>query len=407
MAARIHSRSPVAVLAHGGGPTHVINATLAGVIEECRRHPEIGALYGARHGIVGVLKQEFLDLSRQDPAVVSRVACAPGSALGSCRHKVTPPEVERILAVFRAYNVRYFFYNGGNDSMDTALRVRQLAREAGYELSVIGIPKTIDNDLAETDHCPGYGSAARFVACAVRDIGEDNRALPSPVTVVEVMGRNAGWLVAAASLARREPGDAPHLIYLPERPLAAGQLLADVQRVHQRLGRAVVAVCEGQRDEKGELFGADRVSADGFQHRLAGNLGHRLAQLITERLKIRARSEKPGLLGRSSAAFVSVTDRREAHLCGRAAVRAALQGATGKMITLVRQAGLLYHSTIGLADLDKVANIERLFPTEWIHPDGNDVRPAFLDYAAPLAGKIEPHARLNEALATPQVTIEL
>jgi 6-phosphofructokinase len=388
--------SGAAVVAHGGGPTQVINASLAGVIEERRRHAEITALYGARHGILGVLNDDFLDLDRQDADVVDVLARTPGSALGSCRRKVSSADFERILAVFRAHNVRYFFYNGGNDSMDTAAHVARLARETQYDLRVIGIPKTIDNDLAETDHCPGYGSAARFIACAVRDIGADIRELPSRVTVVEVMGRNAGWLVAATALARKDPDDPPHLIYLPEHPIGAGQFLADVEGVYRRLGHATIAVCEGQTDDKGEPFGADLVASDGFAHQLTGNLAHVLAQLITRRLKLRARSEKPGLLGRTSPAFVSPTDQAEARLCGREAVRAAVSGQTGSMVTLLREPGPVYRCSTGLAPLEVVANTERLLPKDWIHPSGHDVRPEFLSYVAPLAGEIEPRARLRE-----------
>ena len=388
--------SGAAVVAHGGGPTQVINASLAGVIEERRRHAEITALYGARHGILGVLNDDLLDLDQQDGDVVDMLARTPGSALGSCRRKVSSADFERILAVFRAHNVRYFFYNGGNDSMDTAAHVARLAREMQYDLRIIGIPKTIDNDLAETDHCPGYGSAARFIACAVRDIGADIRELPSRVTVVEVMGRNAGWLVAATALARRDPDDPPHLIYLPEHPISAEQFLADVEGVYRRLGHATIAVCEGQTDDKGEPFGADLVASDGFAHQLTGNLAHVLAQLITRRLKLRARSEKPGLLGRTSPAFLSPTDQAEARLCGREAVCAAVSGQTGSMVTLLREPGAVYRCSTGLAPLEVVANTERLLPKDWIHPSGHDVTPEFLSYVAPLAEEIEPRARLRE-----------
>jgi 6-phosphofructokinase 1 len=309
----------VAVVAHGGGPTQVINASLAGVIEECSRHPEITALYGARHGILGVIGESFINLTEQDPELVQTIGRTPGSAIGSCRRKLSPADYERILAVFRAHDVRYFFYTGGNDSMDTASQIARLARESGYELRVIGIPKTIDNDLAETDHSPGYGSAARFIAHALRDIGGDNWALPTPVTVVEVMGRNAGWLVAATSLARHEPDDAPHLIYLPERPVSEDQFVAHVEAVYRRLGRAVVAVCEGQTNEKGEPFGADLIQADGFQHRLAGNLAHVLAQLITRRL---ARPQREAGLARTVFGRLHLGDRPPRGLAVRAGGRA-------------------------------------------------------------------------------------
>jgi len=272
--------------------------------------------------------------------------------------------------------------------MGTASQVALAANAAGYELRVIGIPKTIDNDLAETDHSPGYATTARFFACAVRDIGADNRALAGQVEFVEVLGRNAGWLVAATALARHEADDAPHLIYFPETPLRVEQLLGDVDRVYGRLNRCVVAVCEGQLDERGEPFGAD-VRA-GSRGKLAMNLGHRLALLVSERLKLKARSEKPGLLGRVHWETRAPLDRAEARLCGQAAIRAASEGFSGVMITLVRGAGSEYSATTGMAPLDRVALVERLFPAEWRNPSGHDVMPAFHAYAEPLIGSI-PH----------------
>ncbi len=395
----------VVVVAHGGGPTHVINASLAGVYDECRRHSAFTALYGAQHGIAGVIQEEFFDLSKQDSQLMAAIRRVPSSALGSTRRKVSRDDYERVLAVFRAHNVRYFFYNGGNDSMDTANRIAHFAREIGYELRTIGIPKTIDNDLTKTDHCPGYGSAARFIACALRDIGGDNRALPAPVEVVEVMGRNAGWLVAATALARSEPDDAPHLIYLPEHRLSADRLMVDVQNVLDRLGRVVIAVCEGQRDEHGEPFGADMAAEDGFQHRMTGNLGHLIGELITKKLKLRSRSDKPRLLGRSSVPFASTSDRDEAYLCGQAAVRAAVEGESGRMVSLVREPGPDYRCTTSLVPLEEVANVERLFPEEWIHPSGNDVLPPFLDYVSPLVGLIAPSARLRDFRVEKRVAV--
>jgi ATP-dependent phosphofructokinase / diphosphate-dependent phosphofructokinase len=392
-----------AILAHGGAPTHVINATLAGVFDEGRECSQITALYGARNGIRGVVGEDFFDLSNQDPALVAKIGCTPSSALGSSRGQVSDQDYERILAVFRAHQVRYFFYNGGNGSMHTARRLDELARQRSYELRVIGLPKTIDNDLAETDHCPGYGSAARFVACAFRDIGADNRSLPSPIEVVEVMGRDAGWLVAASALARAGAGDAPHLIYCPELRLPRVQLLADVDAVYHKLGRAVVAVCEGQLDENGEPFGAGRADPHSFGYRMTSNLGHAVAEFLNKKLQVRTRSAKPRVLGRSSAAFVSETDRAEAYECGRAAVRAAIAGETGKMVTLVREPGMPYRSTTGLAALDKVAAVTKVLPAEWIHPAGNDVTQEFLDYARPLAGVIEPHPTLRQVFVERRV----
>jgi 6-phosphofructokinase 1 len=388
-----------AVLAHGGAPTHVINATLAGVFDEARERPSITTLYGARNGIRGVVDEEFFDLSKQDAGLIEKIGCTPSSALGSSRGHVTDEDCERILAVFQAHEVRYFFYNGGNGSMHTAQRITELARERGHELRVIGLPKTIDNDLAETDHCPGYGSAARFVASALRDIGADNRSLPSPIEVVEVMGRHAGWLVASSVLARHEDDDAPHLIYCPERRLPREQLLADVTAVYRKLGRAVIAICEGQLDESGEPFGADLADPHSFGYRMTGNLGHAVAEFLNQKLNLRTRSAKPRVLGRSSAAFISECDREEAYQCGRAAVRAAVAGESGKMVTLVREPGAPYRSTTGLVPLDQVAGITKQFPPEWIVPAGNDVTKEFVEYVRPLAGAIEAHAKLDASLA--------
>jgi 6-phosphofructokinase len=372
----------------------VLNASLAGVIEESRKHTEITNLYGARYGLAGILREDFIDLFRQSGETISRIAHAPASALGTSRYNASQEDLVRVLEILRRHDVRYFFYAGGNGSMGTANQLDLLARASGQELHVVGIPKTIDNDLMETDHCPGYGSAARFFACAVRDIGADNRALPGQVEFVEVLGRNAGWIVAATSFARRREDDAPHLIYFPEAPLPLEQLLDDVQRVYQRLGRCVVAVCEGQLDESGQPFGADvRASSRGS---LAMNLAHRLALLVSQRLKIRARSEKPGLLGRSCALNVSQSDWLEAGVCGRRAVLAGVRGQGGTMVTLTRAAGPGYAVDTGLVPLHRVALREREFPEEWRKGAPHELSAAFREYAAPLLGEIPQHAAFPE-----------
>jgi 6-phosphofructokinase len=392
-----------AVIAQSGGPTTVINASLLGVVEESRLHAEITSLYGARFGISGILSEDFIDLFRQPEEIVAAVAHAPSSALGSSRREVKARELERVLTVFRAHDVRYFFYTGGNGSMGTAHQLASLARDEGYEMQVIGVPKTIDNDIVGTDHTPGYASTGRFFASAVRDIGADNRALPGQVEFIEVLGRNVGWIVAATSLARHSQDDAPHLIYFPEQRLPLEKLLDDVNRVYQRLGRCVVAVCEGQLDENGEPFGAD--VRPGSRGSLAMNLAHRLALLVSERLKIRARSEKPGLLGRASSAYVSPVDWEEARLCGRAAVRAALDGAGAQMVTLLREAQSSYVVKTGLIHLEQVAFIERPFPEDWRNAEGTDVSMGFREYAAPLIGEIPRHEALQAVLVPNRVVL--
>ena len=383
-----------AVIAHGGGPTAVINASLAGLIEEFRRRAPGRLLYGARYGLAGILREDFLDLLARDSHLIAQIGDAPGSALGSSRLPLADADCDRILDVFRRAGVGTFFYTGGNGSMETALRIARHARDAGCELQVIGIPKTIDNDLCVTDHTPGYPSTARFFACAARDVGADNLSLPSPVCVLETLGRNAGWIVAATSLARHAAGDAPHLIYFPERRLSLDRIAADVESVYRRLGRVVLAVCEGQLDDRGLPFGADVDRAESGTHRLASNLGHTLARLLSEKLGIRARAEKPGLLGRCCGPFVSLVDRQEAASCGRAAAAAALAGASDVMVALRRESNQPYHATTFLTPLETVARQERLLPPDWIHPDGHDVLPPFREYAAPLMGEIAPWARL-------------
>lgn len=384
----------MALVAHSGGPTAVINASLLGVAEQARAQGEIGALWGAKNGLEGVINGTFVDIFAQKMHVLDAVSRAPGSAIGTSRLQVGGPELEKILASLRAHDVRYFFYTGGNGSMGTANQIAEMARQAGMDLTVIGIPKTIDNDLAETDHTPGYATAARFQACAVRDIGADNRSLPGQVEIIEVLGRNAGWLVAATALARSEEDDAPHLIYCPENRLPLEKLLDDIDRVFRRLNRCVVAVCEGQLDENGEPFGAD--VRPGSRATLAMNLGHRLAMLISQRLKVRARSEKPGLLGRSSLSERAPHDWDEARLCGRMAVEAACAGANGSMVTLIRNDSGPYGVSTGLAPLARVAYIESTLPAEWIDVAGCDVTAEFRRYAEPLTGPIEPHARLEK-----------
>ena len=372
----------VGIVLHSGGPTPVVNASLLGVVEEARRHPRITQLLGARFGIDGILQQDFVDLLALDPNHLTAIALSPSSALGTSRRFVDDETLAVILKVLVSRGIEYLYFTGGNGSMGVAARI---ADSSGVH--VIGIPKTIDNDLTHTDHTPGYATAARFFACAARDIGADNRALPGQVEFIEVLGRNTGWLVAATALARRDPDDAPHLIYFPETRLPLAQLLDDVDRVYRRLGRCVVSVCEGQLDESGQPFGADARPSSGRP--LAMNLAHRLAMLVTEKLKLRARSEKPGLLARSGAAYFSQLDWDEARLAGEAAVRAAINGQSAVMITLEREYGSVYSMHCGTVPLATVASAERPFPAEWRNATCNDVSSAFVDYAEPLLGPIE------------------
>jgi 6-phosphofructokinase len=375
-----------AVIAHGGGPTAVLNASLAGVIAGSRGR--FASLYAARFGLSGIFDQDLTDLLRVPEAQVLAVANSPGSAIGSSRRRLSDDDFARLVEALRKHDIRVVFHTGGNGSMQTALELLKHASAAGFELQVIGIPKTIDNDLMVTHHTPGYASTAYFFACAARDAGADVRSLPSPVCVLETLGRNAGWIVAATALARKYTDDPPHLIYCPERRVSLDQIASDVVAVYRRLGYVVVTVCEGQLDESGLPFGAQVDRPGSAVHQLASNLGHTLAQHITERTGLRARAEKPGLPGRSCGPFARERDRREAYDCGFAAAVAASEGQSGVMVALDADGGTF------LTPLGMVARHQRLLPAEWISPAGNDVTQEFLEYALPLVGEVSGYALL-------------
>jgi 6-phosphofructokinase 1 len=398
------------VVAQSGGPTAVINASVAGVAEEAFKHADvITGVYGSLHGIEGILYEELIDLGQEDRATIHRLVETPSAALGSCRHKLTEADYERILEVFRAHNIRYFFYIGGNDSMDTANRVWRLGAETGYEVRAIGIPKTIDNDLAYTDHCPGYGSVARWVASSVRDAGLDTEAIGvvDRVKIVEIMGRNAGWITAATALARDHENAAPHLIYVPEKPLNIDRFLGDVQNVVDRLGYCLITVCEGVRGEDGKplMASTSAVDVDSFGHAQMGGVADYLCKVIASRLKLKARFDKPGTIQRVSALLASPVDRQEAYGVGVEAVRQAIAGVSGKMVTIERVSDEPYESRFGLVDLELVANAERLMPADYLNEAGNDVTEAFLRYARPLiGGPLPQYAYLRKVLVPKKAT---
>ena len=378
------------LVAQGGGPTAVVNSSLVGVIEEAVRMKSkgIGKIIGALRSIDGLLDEDLIDLGKERPSNLKQMALKPGAALGSCRRKMAEEDYGRIVDVLKKFDVRYFFYIGGNGSMHTVHKVNQIARSVGYELNAVGIPKTIDNDLAYTDHCPGFGSAAKYFASVTREIGLDVESLPPPISVIETLGRNTGWLAAAASLAVEEEGDAPNLIYVPERPFNLQEFLSDVSNVYDKLGRAVIVVSEGLKDETGRYLGGVNSAAarDGFGRDLPGGAASFLAATISDQLKIRARSEKPGLAARTGFEYASSVDRKEAYLVGKAAVRFAAKGRSGVMVTLERAKVKQYRCTVGEAPLESVAIAEKLLPAEFINPKGNFVTEAFLNYCRPIIG---------------------
>ena len=376
------------LIAHGGGPTSVMNASLFGVIDQAAKYPDkIGSVYGAFHGIEGVLNDQLFDLTRESPSQIALLPRTPSSIIGSCRHKVSDDEFPRILDTLKRYNVGYFLYNGGNDSMDTCYKIAELAKQANYDLAAVGIPKTIDNDLGYTDNCPGYGSAARYIASNVRDLWMDTQALPLYVNICETMGRNAGWLTAAASLADYGGKPCASLIYLPERRLVEDQFLADIERVLGRQREVLVVVSEGLLDENGNSLAEDTGIVDAFGHKMLSGVGNTLCKMIMRKLNVRARAEKHGFVGRACTLLQSETDRDEAIAVGRRAIDCAVMGKSGVMVSLTRESSTPFQFGLSEVPLQKVANFEKFFPDEWINDTGNGVTEEFKRYARPLIGK--------------------
>ncbi len=381
------------IIGQSGGATAVINASLVGAVAAAFAHPQIGGIYGMHHGIQGLLKEDILDLRQQPATLWPRLLHTPSAALGSCRYKLHEGDVERAIEIFRRYNIRYMLYIGGNDSADTAHHLARAAQRMGYELATISIPKTIDNDLPFTDHCPGYGSAARFIAQATMDSTMNTVSIPwhYPVKVIETMGRDAGWLAASAALGKRDELDPPHLILLPEHRFVASRFLEQVETVYRRLGYVVVVAAETIRDEQGQALGASgQVGTDAFQHPLLSGAAQYLVELVKRELKIRARFDKPGDLQRMAYNAVSSVDRDEAYLVGKMGITALLSGESDKMVTLVRHTMPTYYCTTGLVELESVANMLRLLPADYIDASGTMVTQAFYDYALPLIGESLP-----------------
>ena len=377
-------------IGQSGGPTVAINSSLCGVIHEALAHDEIGEIYGMFRGIQGLLKDQFIDLRRQSTEIIKGLRRTPSAALGTGRYKVTPNDYERILEVLKARNIRYVHYIGGNDSADTSLKLHKLAADAGYELHVIAVPKTVDNDLCGTDHCPGYPSAARFVATAIRDSGRDTEAMgpASPAKIMEIMGRNAGWLTAAAVLAREDEGDPPHLVYVPERPVSVEQLIEDVKRCYEEREYVVIAMSEGAQEAPGKTLGEEYApkEVDAFGHRMKGGVSDYVAALLRGRLGLKVRMDKPNYLQRSMMICASPVDLEEAYRVGRQAVKEAVAGRIEGMATLIRDAGPQYHCSVGIASLEGIANREKKLPPDFMNEAGNSPTEAFLSYARPLLG---------------------
>ena len=377
------------LVGQSGGPTAVINASVAGVVAEALNHVDIEEIYGSLNGVLGILHEDFIDLASQSQQAIRALRHTPGAALGTCRYKLKKQaDFDRVLEVFKAHNIRYFFYIGGNDSQDTADKISKLAQAQGYELRVIGIPKTIDNDLPNTDHCPGYGSVIKYIGTTVRELACDNSSMGQGdlVQIVEVMGRSAGWIAAGASLAKRKdhPHDPPHIILLPEIAFNPEKFTAEVKRVLSREKFCMIVVGEGLVDTDGNYVTADSAT-DAFGHARLGGVGEYLRELLDSNLPgVKTRVASLGIAQRAAAHCSSKTDNDEAFLAGQAAVKAAINGETDKMVTLVRGDTEHYTCETGLTPLTEIANSVKKLPREWINEDGVSMNFQFLRYAQPL-----------------------
>ena len=379
------------IIGQSGGPTAVINASAQGVIQAALENENITRVLGAAHGIKGVLDDKLYDMGQEDPAELNLLQYTPSSALGSCRYKLADPDKDdtdykRILEIFQKYDVRYFFYNGGNDSMDTCNKISKYMQKVGYECRIMGVPKTIDNDLFGTDHCPGFASAAKYIATSCAEVWQDCHVYDTGmITVIEIMGRHAGWLAGSAALAA-EIGCGPDLVYLPETDFNMEQFLADVTDVYNRTGNCMVAVSEGIHYADGRFVSEAETSAtDGFGHAQLGGLAVMLAEAVKAKTGTKVRGIELSLLQRCGAHLASLTDIEEAKMAGRTAVEQAVAGETDKMVAFscTRENGK-YSCQPKLIGLTEVANVEKKVPRDWINEAGNGIEQPFIDYVLPL-----------------------
>ena len=393
-----------AVIGQSGGPTAVINRSLVGFIKEATNQ-EYEEVLGARHGLSGMLSEDFVDLSKLSDSQLYGIAKTPAAALGSVRKKPTEEDIEKLISIFEKQNIRYFFYIGGNDSAETANLVSEGAKQIGYEMKAFHIPKTIDNDLLETDHCPGYGSAARFVAHAFQGDDADNRSLKG-IKINVLMGRHAGWLTAASTLGKSSEEDGPHLVYVPEKVFNIDEFLKDVKEVYESLGRCVVAVSEGIHNKEGDYFLQTYASDTGsglagktdshgnIQLSGSGALGDTLTNIVSEHIDgARVRADTFGYLQRSFLADISEVDAEEAERVGRHSVIASLDLQSGSVI-LKRQLSETYYCDVDVVDLDKVAKNTKDMPEEFLDNKKPYVTNEFFKYAMPLTGGIEPKTQI-------------
>lgn len=376
------------LILQGGGPTAVVNATLAGALREAYANGK-QRIFGARHGMEGLIQGKVVDLSGLTSSQLERLGRTPGAALGSSRIKPSAQEQAGILNFLEKLAISEVLFIGGNGTMRAAHCLSRFSRDQGYELSLIGIPKTVDNDIPQTDRCPGYASAARYVAQSTRDLGMDVRSLPQPVSIFETMGRSVGWLAAASAAAKRDRADAPHLVYLPEIPFDTDEFLADLDRVLRRQEWAIVVTCEGIRDRAGRAIyeTEDASQADALKRPLPGGVSRFLAQIVSRELKIRCRNEKPGLIGRASMLHVATQDLQDADFVGAEGVRALRAGHRAMMIalqSLQRGSG----PSSDLVPLESAACADRTIPQSWLCDDDMPVNSKFLEYVCPLIGDL-------------------
>ena len=383
------------LVAQSGGPTAVINASVAGVIQQAGKQEFIEEIYGGLNGIYGILNEDIIDLQDEQAKAIEGLKHTPAAALGTCRYKIdfkkkpdqAAKDMERLFQVFQAHNIRYFFYAGGNDSQDTAHKIHEEAVKRAWEMRVIGIPKTIDNDLPHTDHCPGYASAIKYNGATIVEVALDVSSMATDdgsCCVIEVMGRSAGWIAAGSVLAKRNPDDAPHVVLLPEIPLNEEAFVQRVREVVEKNKYCVVVVGEGLKNQAGEEIAADKSRLDAFGHAVLSGAADHLSNLLSDKLKLKSRSVKLGYAQRAAAHFASATDVLEASACGEEAVKAAIDGQSGFMVKIVRVQNNPYKWSLGLQPLGDIANVEHMIPRDWISEDGFMPNEKFVEYARPL-----------------------